>query len=160
MVCCSLSSDKVEAARCLMKQFFDDYDDESCSTADKQQLKNEHNKEHVKLSQLLDTSEVSRLSVEHFSSEQHHKSMCSILENFFKGIDDTLPPPTIIQVYNVIAVKVLRNIQYRLFKIFISGKLPQLTIQHQNLLHLSFQQELGPKESRSHLNNMLHSFQE
>ena len=89
-----------------MKQFFEDYDDDSFNTADKQQLKNEHIKGRVKLSQLLDTNERIGLSIEHLSSQQFHKFMCSILESFFKGIDDILPPPTIIQVYNVVAVKV------------------------------------------------------
>lgn len=84
-----------------MKQLFEDYKCEDYSEPDKQQLESLHNIGHVKLSQILATSEESHsnnLSMDHFSSLEDHKSMCKILEGCFKGIDNILPPSTIVRV--------------------------------------------------------------
>ena len=105
VACCSMSIDRVQVAQCLITQLFDDYDCESCDMANKQQLENMHDKGRVKLNQILATNDklcLTNLSVGHLSSQEYHKAMYEILEGFFKGIDDALPPPTIIQVYNVV----------------------------------------------------------
>jgi len=99
-----MASDRVQAAQCLIKQLFDDCDYQSCSMADKQHLERVHNGGRTKLDQILASDDelcLSNLPVEHLSTQEHHKAMCKILEGIFKGIDDVLPVPTIIQVYNV-----------------------------------------------------------
>lgn len=104
VACCSMASNRVQAAHCLMKQLFDDCDYESCSVADKQHLEKVHNDGCAKLSQILASSNklcLNNLSAEHPPTQEHHKAMCKILEGFFKGIDDVLPAPTIIQVHNL-----------------------------------------------------------
>lgn len=100
--CCSMATNRVQAAQYLMKQLFDDYECDSYSVPDKQQLESMHNDGRIKLNQILASSNelrLSNLSVERLSSQKNHKAMCRILEGFFKGIDDVLPPPTIIQVH-------------------------------------------------------------
>ena len=109
MACCSMSPDRVQVAQCLMTQLFDDYDCESCSMADKQHLEKMHDEGRIKLNQILATNDklrLTKLSADQLSSQKYHKTMCGILEGFFKGIDDALPPPTIIQVYDVVVVVV------------------------------------------------------
>ena len=105
-----MSPDRVQVAQCLMTQLFDDYDYESCSMADKQHLEKMHDEGRIKLNQILATNDklrLTKLSAEQLSSQKYHKTMCEILEGFFKGIDDVLPPPTIIQVYNVVVEQIL-----------------------------------------------------
>lgn len=103
VACCSVSANRVQAAQCLVKQLFDDYKcEESCSAPDKQHLESIHDDSRSKLSQILASSEELRLSnllEEQQSSQKTHQAMCKILEEFFKGIDDVLPAPTIIQVH-------------------------------------------------------------
>lgn len=131
VACCSMSTDRVQVAQCLMTQLFDDYDCESCNVADKQHLENVHDEGRVKLNQILATNDklrLTNLSAEQLSSQMYHNAMCKILEGFFKGIDDALPPPTIIQVCNVIIANFNPDVEYRLFKIF--KNLPQLKTLH------------------------------
>lgn len=84
-----------------MKQLFDDDDgSEHCDVPDKQCLRNIHNDGCSKLNQILYSSDelcLSNLS-EQLSSCEYHKAMCKILEGFFKGINNLLPPPKIIKV--------------------------------------------------------------
>lgn len=97
-----MSTDRVQAAWCLVKQFFDNYNHKPCSAANKQLLEGMHDRGRAKLNQILASSNelrLSNLSVEHLSPLEYHKRMCKTLECYFKGIDDMLPPPTIIQVY-------------------------------------------------------------
>ena len=122
-----MSTDRVQVAQCLMTQLFDDYNCESCNVADNQHLENVHNEGRVKLSQILATNDKLRLinlSVEQLSSQEYHKAMCEILEGFFKGIDDALPPPTIIQVQVMSLQQILTlilNIDYSRFsKVYLN----------------------------------------
>ena len=96
---------RIQAAQWFIKQLFENYKCKGYSEPDKQCLESLHNVGHVKLNQILATSEESHsnnLSMDHFASLTDHKAMCRILEEFFKGIDNILPPPTIIQVSNCI----------------------------------------------------------
>ena len=122
-----MSTDRVQVAQCLMTQLFDDCDCESCSVDDKQHLENMHDEGRIKLNQILATNDklrLTNLSVEQLSSQKYHKAMCEILEGFFKGVDDVLPPPTIIQVYNVIIEQILTltlNVDYSRFsKVYLN----------------------------------------
>ena len=101
VACCSVSSDRIQTARHLIKQLFDEYVCESCSAIDKQHLETMHDEGRIKLNQILATNDNLRLSMEQLSSQEYHKKMCEILEAFFKGIDDKLPQPTIIQVCDI-----------------------------------------------------------
>ena len=102
MACCSVSPDKIQVARCLMKQLFDDYDCESCSATDKKHMESIHEVGRAELNQILASSSLhlSNLLADQLSSQEYHNAMCKILEGFFKGIDDVLPPPTIIKVFS------------------------------------------------------------
>ena len=103
-------------------QLFDDCDCKSCSLDDKQHLENMHDEGYTKLIQILDTNQ----SVEQLSSQMYHKAMCDILEGFFREVDYVLPPPppTIIQVYNVIIEQILTltlNVDYSRFsKVYLN----------------------------------------
>lgn len=102
--CCVVLSNRIQATQYLIKQFFDDYKCEGYSGPDKEHLESLHSDGRVKLTQILGAGEElhsSNLSMDHFSSLKDHETMCTILGRFFKGIDDILPPPTIIQVYYV-----------------------------------------------------------
>ena len=82
MACCSMSTDRVQVAQCLMTQLFRDCDCEFSSMDDKQHLKNMHDKVHIKLIHILDKLRLTNLSVEQLSSQEHHEAMCEILEIF------------------------------------------------------------------------------
>lgn len=81
-----------------MKQLFDDYNCECCRVTNNEHLESIHNEGCTKLNEILADSNTLCLSTEQLSSQETHDAMCKILEGFFKGIDDVLPPPTIIQV--------------------------------------------------------------
>ena len=108
-------------------QLFDDCGCKSCSLDDKQHLENMHDEGYTKLIQILDTNQklcLTNLSVEQLSSQMYHKAMCEILEGFFREVDYMLPPPTIIQVYNVIIEQILTltlNVDYSRFsKVYLN----------------------------------------
>ena len=97
IACCSPVSDRIQAARCLSRQLFDNYSCGSGDLSDKMVLENAHKLESTKLNKILSNGEKLCLSVQPLTRELY-KKMCGILKEFFGSIDNKLPQPTILQV--------------------------------------------------------------
>ena len=100
VACCSPVSDKTQAAHCLIRQLFDKYSCRSGDHSDKMVLENAHKVGSTELTKILsirDQLSLASLSVQPLTRE-HYKKICETLKEFFIGIDNELPLPTIFQV--------------------------------------------------------------
>ncbi|XP_065913938.1 uncharacterized protein [Dysidea avara] len=102
VACCYPVSDRIQAARGLINQLFDNY---SCGSGDhtnKMVLENAHKVGSATLKNMLSNGKrlsLAGLSVQPLTKELY-KKMCGILKEFLEGIDNKLPLPTIVQLIN------------------------------------------------------------
>jgi len=102
VACCSPVSDRIQAAHCLVRRLFDKYSCGSGDPSDKMVLENAHKLKSTKLKKILSSG--NKLSLVQPSTGEHYKKMCGTLKEFFEGIDNKLPLPTIVQVCECILV--------------------------------------------------------